>query len=97
MMSEERITHARETYAAPHKNPRIKSRKYTIDDSFTLGSTEAVDNVNILQSCNGLLPYYAHDDSNFYGCAELRSAFDPTKSPYYKVVRAESTSSEIVI
>ncbi|GKD46844.1 hypothetical protein Tco_1271489, partial [Tanacetum coccineum] len=28
--------------------PRIKSTKYTIDKSFTLGSTEAVDNVNIL-------------------------------------------------
>ncbi|GJU57110.1 hypothetical protein Tco_1234876 [Tanacetum coccineum] len=36
-------------------DPRIKSRKYTIDNSFTLGSTEAADNVNILQSCNGLL------------------------------------------
>ncbi|GJR84574.1 hypothetical protein Tco_0155359 [Tanacetum coccineum] len=34
---------------------RIKSRKYTIDKSFTLGSTKAADNVNILQSCNGLL------------------------------------------
>ncbi|GJX16945.1 hypothetical protein Tco_0217777 [Tanacetum coccineum] len=36
-------------------DPRIKSRKYTIDKSFISGSTEAVDNVNILQSCNGLL------------------------------------------
>ncbi|GJW07220.1 ribonuclease H-like domain-containing protein, partial [Tanacetum coccineum] len=39
-------------------DPRIKSRKYNIDNSFTLGSTKAVDNVSILQSCNGLLPYY---------------------------------------
>ncbi|GJX24480.1 hypothetical protein Tco_0228925 [Tanacetum coccineum] len=38
---------------------------------------------------------YAHDDSNFYGCAGLRLAFDPTTSPYYKVVRAGSNSSEI--
>ncbi|GJT74239.1 hypothetical protein Tco_1040964 [Tanacetum coccineum] len=30
-------------------------------------------------------PDYAHDDSNIYGCARLRLAFDPTKSPYYKV------------
>ncbi|GKA51486.1 receptor-like serine/threonine-protein kinase SD1-8 [Tanacetum coccineum] len=36
-------------------DPRIKSRKYTCDKSFTLGFTEAVVNVNILQSCNGLL------------------------------------------
>ncbi|GKA20207.1 hypothetical protein Tco_0700196 [Tanacetum coccineum] len=67
---------------------RIKLRKkYTSDKSFTLGYTEAVDNVNILQSCNGLLlcTDYAHDDSNFYGCAGLRLAFDPTKSPDYKV------------
>ncbi|GJW79575.1 hypothetical protein Tco_0143550 [Tanacetum coccineum] len=34
-------------------DPKIKSGKYTIDNSFTLGSTEAVDNVSILQSCNG--------------------------------------------
>ncbi|GJT34135.1 hypothetical protein Tco_0924554 [Tanacetum coccineum] len=80
-------------------DPIIKLRKYTIDKSFTLGSTEAVDNVNILQSCNGLLlcTDYAHDDSNFYGCAGLRLVFDPTKSPYYKVVRAGSNSYEIVI
>ncbi|GJV29822.1 hypothetical protein Tco_1386270 [Tanacetum coccineum] len=80
-------------------DPRIKSREYTIDKSFTLGSTDAVDNVNILQSCNGLLLCidYAHDDSNFYGCAGLRLTFDPTTSPYYKVVRAGSNSSEIVI
>ncbi|GKB01197.1 hypothetical protein Tco_0829241, partial [Tanacetum coccineum] len=67
--------------------PRIKSREYTIDKSFTLGSTDAVDNVNILHSLNGLLLYYTHDDSNFYGCAGLRLAFDPTNSPYYKVMR----------
>ncbi|GKB06345.1 hypothetical protein Tco_0834578, partial [Tanacetum coccineum] len=73
---------------------RIKSRKYTSDKSFTLGSTKAVDNVNILQSYNGLLlcTDYAHDDSNFYGCAGLRLAFDPTKSHDYKVVRAGSNS-----
>ncbi|GJU39338.1 hypothetical protein Tco_1192295 [Tanacetum coccineum] len=40
---------------------------------------------------------YAHDDSNFYGCAGLRLAFDPTKSPDYKVVRAGRNSCEIVI
>ncbi|GJU35953.1 ribonuclease H-like domain-containing protein [Tanacetum coccineum] len=78
---------------------RIKSRKYTSDKSFTLGYTEAVDNVNILQFYNGLLlcTDYAHDDSNFDGCVGLRLAFDPTKSPDYKVVRAGSNSCEIVI
>nr|GEX11217.1 hypothetical protein [Tanacetum cinerariifolium] len=40
---------------------------------------------------------YAHDDSNFYGCDGLRLAFDPTNSPDYKVVHAESNSCEIVI
>ncbi|GJR37667.1 hypothetical protein Tco_1213351 [Tanacetum coccineum] len=40
---------------------------------------------------------YAHDDSNFYGCAGLRLEFDPTKSPDYKVVRAGRNSCEIVI
>ncbi|GJX56485.1 hypothetical protein Tco_0286382, partial [Tanacetum coccineum] len=33
-------------------------------------------------------PDYANVDSNVYGGAGLRLAFDPTKSPYYKVVRA---------
>ncbi|GJX76900.1 hypothetical protein Tco_0323711 [Tanacetum coccineum] len=40
---------------------------------------------------------YAHDDSNFYGCAGLRLAFEPTKSPDYKMVRAGRNSCEIVI
>ncbi|GJZ98429.1 RNA-directed DNA polymerase, eukaryota, reverse transcriptase zinc-binding domain protein [Tanacetum coccineum] len=31
-------------------------------------------------------PDYANVDSNLYGCAGLRLAFHPTKSPYYKVV-----------
>ncbi|GKC29596.1 hypothetical protein Tco_1036890 [Tanacetum coccineum] len=34
---------------------------------------------------------YAHDDLNFYGCVGFRLAFDSTKSPDYKVVRAEAT------
>ncbi|GKC24703.1 zinc finger, CCHC-type containing protein [Tanacetum coccineum] len=70
---------------------RIKSTKYTSDKSFTLGYTEAVVNVNILQSCND----YAHDDSNFYGCAGLRLAFDPTKSPDYKVDEGWSIRSTV--
>nr|GEX90061.1 hypothetical protein [Tanacetum cinerariifolium] len=37
------------------KDPKINSRKYTIKNSFTLGSTEEADKVKILQSCNGLL------------------------------------------
>ncbi|GJS07893.1 receptor-like serine/threonine-protein kinase SD1-8 [Tanacetum coccineum] len=36
-------------------DPRINSRKYTIENSFTLGSIEETDKVTILQSCNGLL------------------------------------------
>nr|GEY56269.1 hypothetical protein [Tanacetum cinerariifolium] len=42
-------------------------------------------------------PDYAHDDSKFYGCAGLRLAFDPTKSPDDKVVCAGRNSCEIVI
>ncbi|GJW38399.1 probable serine/threonine-protein kinase [Tanacetum coccineum] len=42
-------------------------------------------------------PDYAYDDSNFYRCAGLRLSFDPTKAPYYKVVRAGSNSSKIVM
>ncbi|GKB68007.1 hypothetical protein Tco_0929419, partial [Tanacetum coccineum] len=36
-------------------DPRINSREYTIENFFTLGSTEEADKVTILQSCNGLL------------------------------------------
>ncbi|GJX33926.1 receptor-like serine/threonine-protein kinase SD1-8 [Tanacetum coccineum] len=36
-------------------DPRINSRKYTIENSFTLGSTEEADKVKILQACNDLL------------------------------------------
>ncbi|GKA61641.1 hypothetical protein Tco_0761160 [Tanacetum coccineum] len=96
---------------------RINSRKYTIKNSFTLGSIEEADKVKILKSCNGLLlctcswrhafdyiynpsinllkilpePDYANVDSNVYGCAGLRLAFDPTKSPYYKVMMKGSS------
>nr|GEY46239.1 hypothetical protein [Tanacetum cinerariifolium] len=95
-------------------DPIINSRKFTIENSFTLGFTEQADKVKILQFCNALLlctgsqrhafdyvyipstklfkillePDYANDDSNFYGCPGLRLAFDPTKSPYYKVNNA---------
>ncbi|GKF48741.1 hypothetical protein Tco_0141992, partial [Tanacetum coccineum] len=34
---------------------RIQSRKGIMENSFTLASTEAVENVKIMQSCNGLL------------------------------------------
>ncbi|GJX06690.1 hypothetical protein Tco_0194622 [Tanacetum coccineum] len=36
-------------------DPRLQSKKFSMDSSFTLGSTEEADNVKILQSCNGLL------------------------------------------
>ncbi|GJS86780.1 hypothetical protein Tco_0769416 [Tanacetum coccineum] len=74
-------------------DPRINLRKYTIENSFTLGSTEEADKVKILQACND----YANVDSDVYGYAGLRLAFDPTKSPYYKAVRAGRTCSDIFI
>nr|GEX21630.1 hypothetical protein [Tanacetum cinerariifolium] len=42
-------------------------------------------------------PDYANVESNVYGCARLRLEFDPTKSPYYKVVHAGRTWSDICI
>ncbi|GJZ16277.1 hypothetical protein Tco_0551954 [Tanacetum coccineum] len=36
-------------------DPRLESRKSTMDNSFTFGSNEEADHVKILQSCNGLL------------------------------------------
>ncbi|GKF38017.1 hypothetical protein Tco_0114775, partial [Tanacetum coccineum] len=42
-------------------------------------------------------PDYTDDDSKFYGCVGLGLAFDLTKSPDYKVVRAGRNSYEIVI
>nr|GEV66717.1 hypothetical protein [Tanacetum cinerariifolium] len=104
-------------------DPRINLRKYTLKNSFTLGSTEEANKVKILQSCNGLLLYtgsrrhafdyvynpstnllkilpepdYANVDPNVYGCAGLRLAFDPTKSPYYKVVRTGRICSDTFI
>ncbi|GKC99364.1 hypothetical protein Tco_1169639, partial [Tanacetum coccineum] len=79
--------------------PRIKSRKYTSNKSFTLGFTEAVDNVNILQSCNGLLLCidYTHDDSNFYGCVGLRLTFDPTNHLTTKWCVLEATLVRLAI
>ncbi|GJQ92360.1 hypothetical protein Tco_0003499 [Tanacetum coccineum] len=41
--------------AAKSKDSRLESRKLTMDISFTLGFVEKVDNLRILQSCNGLL------------------------------------------
>ncbi|GJW82455.1 hypothetical protein Tco_0146430 [Tanacetum coccineum] len=49
----------------------INSRKYTIKNSFTLGSTEEADKVKILQSCNGLL----------LCTGSRRNAFDYVYSP----------------
>nr|GEX46801.1 hypothetical protein [Tanacetum cinerariifolium] len=43
-----------------------------------------------------LEPDYANVDSNVYGCVGLRLAFDPKKSPYYKVVRDARTCSDIL-
>ncbi|GJW26630.1 hypothetical protein Tco_0040441 [Tanacetum coccineum] len=57
-----------------------------MENSFTLASTEAVENVKIVQSCNGLLLYTGPS-------AGLRMVFDLTKSLNYKVVHAGRTSS----
>ncbi|GJX54039.1 hypothetical protein Tco_0282408 [Tanacetum coccineum] len=61
-------------------------KKTAIDRSFSRGSTKEADNVKILQSCNGLLLYCSLDNSLYYSGVGLRIAFDPTKSPHYKLV-----------
>ncbi|GJZ88896.1 hypothetical protein Tco_0660678 [Tanacetum coccineum] len=104
-------------------DPRLQSKKSAIDRSFTLGITEEADNINILQSCNGLLlcggsgmpvfdyvynsstnqykklpyPDCSLDNSPYYSSAGLRIAFDPTKSPHYKLVDVGRTFCDIDI
>ncbi|GKE32519.1 RNA-directed DNA polymerase, eukaryota [Tanacetum coccineum] len=77
-------------------DPILQSKKSTIDRSFTLGSTEEADNVKILQSCNGLL-LCGGSGCLFLITVGLRIAFDPTKSPHYKLVDAGSTFCDIDI
>ncbi|GJY01688.1 hypothetical protein Tco_0359840, partial [Tanacetum coccineum] len=76
---------------AKSKDSRLKLRKSIIDNPFTLDSIEEVDNVRILQSCNGLLLCTGS------GCVGLRMAFDPTKSLNYIVVHVGHTSYDIDI
>ncbi|GKE18487.1 hypothetical protein Tco_1426064, partial [Tanacetum coccineum] len=62
---------------------RLRSKKSTMDNSFTLGSTEEYENVKILQSCNGLLlcsecnynryMIYKIQQSNLEDAMEMRS------------------------
>ncbi|GJX35704.1 hypothetical protein Tco_0247261 [Tanacetum coccineum] len=59
-------------------DPRLKSKKSVMDSSFTLGSTEEVDNVKIFS-------------------AGMIIAFDPTKSPHYKLVDVGRTFCNINI
>nr|GEZ10911.1 hypothetical protein [Tanacetum cinerariifolium] len=55
----------------------INLRKYTIENSFTLGSTEEADKVKILRSCNGLLL-----------CTGLRRhAFDYVYNPFTNILK----------
>nr|GEV34680.1 hypothetical protein [Tanacetum cinerariifolium] len=94
-------------------DPRLHSKIFVLDSSFTLGSTEEAK-----MSCNGLLlcsgfgrpvfdyiynsstnqyrklphPDCSLDNSPYYRSAGLRMAFDPTKSPHYKLVDVGSTS-----
>ncbi|GJV55958.1 hypothetical protein Tco_1456963 [Tanacetum coccineum] len=76
-------------------DPRIQSKKSDMDRSFTLGSTEEADNVKILQSCNGLLLCGGSGMTVFDYVVGLRIAFDPTKSPHYKLVDVGRTSCDI--
>ncbi|GKF92618.1 hypothetical protein Tco_0279337 [Tanacetum coccineum] len=68
-----------------------------MDRSFSRGSTKEADNVKILQSCNGLLLYCSLDNSPYHSSARLIIAFDPTKSPHYKLVDVGRTFCDIDI
>ncbi|GJY44338.1 hypothetical protein Tco_0432551 [Tanacetum coccineum] len=72
---------------------RLQSKKSAMDSSFTLGSTEKVDNFKILQSCNGLLLcigsgrpvfYYVYNPStnHFKKLSHPDCSLD--NSPYYR-------------
>ncbi|GJY03975.1 hypothetical protein Tco_0369915 [Tanacetum coccineum] len=106
-MSEEHNTHAGETHAPPHKVltnddiltevllrlPILCIPQFTCVSKQWLTVLTSLDfTLKRNQICNLDPPDYAHDD-----CAGLRLAFDPIKSPYYKVVHTGSNSSEIVI
>nr|GEV44485.1 hypothetical protein [Tanacetum cinerariifolium] len=73
-------------------DPRLRSKKSAMDRSFTLGSTEEVDNYKKLPR-----PDCSLDNSPYYSSAGLRIAFDPTKSPHYKLVNAGRTFYDIDI
>ncbi|GJV34375.1 hypothetical protein Tco_1394775 [Tanacetum coccineum] len=47
-------------------DPRLESRKSTMDNLFTLGSNKEADHVKILQSCNGLLLCIGSGSPAFY-------------------------------
>ncbi|GKD39610.1 reverse transcriptase domain-containing protein [Tanacetum coccineum] len=54
---------------------KLKSRKYAMDNSFTLGSIEEADNVKILQSCNEIGNWsQCRDHLIYYNFAHYASA-----------------------
>ncbi|GJU61761.1 transcription factor bHLH14 [Tanacetum coccineum] len=101
MMSKERKTHARENSAPPYvvltdddlltkiliRLPILCIHLFTtISKQWLRILTSPVFTLNRRKITRvDPLVDYADDDLNFYGCAGLRLAFDPTKSPYYKV------------
>nr|GEX78405.1 SGNH hydrolase-type esterase domain-containing protein [Tanacetum cinerariifolium] len=80
---------------------RIPSKRSTV---FTLGSEAPLGCVEIMQSCNGLLLCGVHPDKYYVynpttklfktlpiksPISSVKIAFDPTKSPHYKVIQAD--------
>ncbi|GJV62753.1 hypothetical protein Tco_1473581 [Tanacetum coccineum] len=104
-------------------NDPVLVKKSAMIGPISLAYTEEADNINILQSCNGLLlcggsgmpvfdyvynpstnqykklpyPDRSLDNSPYYSSAGLRIAFDPTKSPHYKLVDVGRTFCDIDI
>ncbi|GKB75043.1 hypothetical protein Tco_0936455 [Tanacetum coccineum] len=74
---------------------RIQSRKGTVENSFTLAFTKAVENVKIVQSCNGLLLYtrpgwhacnYVYNPSTNLFKLLLPPDYSHADSPFYTSV-----------
>ncbi|GJV07546.1 hypothetical protein Tco_1345202 [Tanacetum coccineum] len=72
-------------------NPRLKSRKSAMDNSFTLGSNEEANHVKILQSCNGLLL-----------CSGLRShvfyyVYNPSTNLFKRLLQLENSHDDSLL
>ncbi|GJS03842.1 hypothetical protein Tco_0320350 [Tanacetum coccineum] len=71
-----------------NKDPRLESRKFVMDNSFTLGSNEEADHVKILQSCNGLLLYSGSRLPAFY------YVYNPSTNLFKRLLQPENSHDD---